>query len=406
MTAIPDTSCPVVVLDPLHANLGAVRTLGRCGVTVYGIYRDDRAPAARSRYCRRAFVWNPWTMSVEHSIEVLGKIGRQIGGKPMLIAADDDSALLVAAHQAALGETFLFPRQPEGLPAALSSKRGMYHLCREWDVPTPETVFPESRADVEAFIESGAAMPVVLKGIDGLRLRLRCGVSMTIVESPEQLLCAYDRMEDPEHPNLMLQEYIPGTPESIWMFDGYFDADSECVIGIAGQKLRQYPAYTGMTSLGVCRHNPEVEQMTKRFMKQLGFRGLLDLGYRFDHRDGRYKLLDVNPRLGAAFRLFVDRNGLDVVRAMYLDLTGQPVSPAEPDVGRKWLVENFDIVSSYRYWRNRELSPAGWLRSYAGVREAAWFALDDMVPFWAMYQRGFAWGASNLRGRMATAESP
>jgi len=38
----------------------------------------------------------------------------------------------------------------------------------------------------------------------------------------------------------------------------------------------------------------------------------MDLDYRFDKRDGQYKLLDFNPRIGAQFRLLVDDNGLDV----------------------------------------------------------------------------------------------
>ena len=107
------------------------------------------------------------------------------------------------------------------------------------------------------------------------------------------------------------------------MFNGYFNRDSECLIGITGQKLRQFPPYTGFTSLGICRDNETVREMTRGLMKQLGYRGVLDLGYRYDARDGLYKLLDVNPRVGSTFRLFVSSTGLDVVRALYLDLTEQ-----------------------------------------------------------------------------------
>jgi predicted ATP-grasp superfamily ATP-dependent carboligase len=35
----------------------------------------------------------------------------------------------------------------------------------------------------------------------------------------------------------------------------------------------------------------------------------VDLGFRYDARDSRYKPLDVNPRIGATFRLFVDAEG-------------------------------------------------------------------------------------------------
>ena len=87
----------------------------------------------------------------------------------------------------------------------------------------------------------------------------------------------------------------------------------------------------------------EVAALTCRFMRALGYRGILDIGYRYDARDGRYKVLDVNPRLGATFRLFVGDDGMDVVRALYRDLTGQPIPASRACVGRKWLVEDLDL---------------------------------------------------------------
>src|SRR5438128_12287559 len=158
-------------------------------------------------------------------------------------------------------------------------------------------------------------------------------------------------MESPLEPNVMLQEYVPGRPDTIWMFNGYFDADSECKVGFTGRKLRQSPPYTGMTTLGVCVTNATVEQHTKRLAKALGYRGILDIGYRFDARDGQYKLLDVNPRIGTTFRLFVGDDGTDVLRALYLDLTGQEVPATTARPGRRWVVEPLDVSSTIVYRR-------------------------------------------------------
>jgi len=44
-----------------------------------------------------------------------------------------------------------------------------------------------------------------------------------------------------------------------------------------------------------------VEAQTKQLMQAVAYRGPLDVGYRFDARDGKYKLLDVNPRIGSTF---------------------------------------------------------------------------------------------------------
>jgi predicted ATP-grasp superfamily ATP-dependent carboligase len=194
-------------------------------------------------------------------------------------------------------------------------------------------------------------------------------------------------MQTPGLSNVMLQEYVPGTPETVWMFNGYFDGRSDCRIGFTGKKIRQSPPYTGATTLGVCLPNPTVQEVTERFMRSIGYRGILDIGYRFDERDGQYKLLDVNPRIGGTFRLFVGDGGLDVLRAMHLDLTGREVPATELPDGRRWIVEPLDVTSSIVYRRRGDIRLGGWLRSFRGVREAAWWALDDPLPFLVLWPR-------------------
>jgi predicted ATP-grasp superfamily ATP-dependent carboligase len=192
--------------------------------------------------------------------------------------------------------------------------------------------------------------------------------------------------------------------ETIWMFNGYFNQESECLIGLTGRKIRQFPAYTGATSLGVCVENERVAQLSRSFMKAIGYRGVLDMGYRFDARDGQYKVLDVNPRVGATFRLFGDTAGLDVVRALYLDLTGQEVRPGLPREGRKWIAENCDVLSGLEHRRGGELTLPGWLRSLPGTQEAAWFSVDDPLPFAVMCATFFPRVAlDRFKARKATA---
>jgi D-aspartate ligase len=384
-----DTSVPVVVLAPGYHGHNIARSLGRLGVSVYGIHADSLSPAARSRYWRGNVTLNTAKAAPQESIDRLLQIGRTIGSRPILIPTDDSSCMFVADHADALKEGFLFPDQPPGLPRSLSSKERMYYLCKKHAIPTPETVFPRCRGDVIEFL-AGATFPVMLKGIDTVALYRRTGMKMVLVEDAESLLKRYDEMETPNAPNLMLQEYIPGGSEMVWMFNGYFDSESRCLFGLTGKKIRQYPAHTGVTSLGVCVANDDVAGQTREFMKTIGYRGILDIGYKYDARTGQYKLLDVNPRIGTTFRLFVDSAGMDVARALYLDLTGQPVVPGAARAGRKWVVENFDMVSSLAYVRDGSTSIREWARSFRGVEEASWFARDDLRPFAIMWWRSLA----------------
>jgi lipopolysaccharide/colanic/teichoic acid biosynthesis glycosyltransferase len=85
-----------------------------------------------------------------------------------------------------------------------------------------------------------------------------------------------------------------------------------------------------------------------------------------------------------------------VVRALYRDLTGQPPHVGQAVPGRKWVVENFDLVASPTYIRDGSFTVRTWLASYAGVREAAWFAVGDLRPFITMGWRSLRW---MLKGR-------
>ncbi len=175
----------------------------------------------------------------------------------------------------------------------------------------------------------------------------------------------------------------PEQTDSNWMFNGYFNEDSECLFGLTGQKIRQFPPYAGVTSLGVCASNNVVTNMSLAFMRKLQYRGILDMGYRFDARDGLYKVYDLNPRIGATFRLFVDTFGYDVARAFYIDMTHRALTPGAPREGRRLVVEDSDLVSSFRYHADGVLDLRGWIRSLHGIEEGALFASDDMMPLGA-----------------------
>ncbi len=376
-----DASTPALVLSAQNYGcLGIIRSLGRLGVAVDAVDADQKRPAAHSRYLRSRFIFDMEGASPESLVDYLLDLGKRIGRPTVLIPTWDTTSILVSDYQDVLGEYFLFPRQPADLARSLADKKKMHFLAREHSVPTPDVVFPSAVEDVERFA-AGAQFPVMLKGIDGDRLKQRTGTKMVIVEHPEDLVRLYREMEDPAEPNLMLQEYIPGGEHDVWMFNGYFDGASDCLAGFTGRKLRQTPVYTGVTSLGICLTNDVVLETTTRWMKALGYRGILDIGYRFDARDGQYKVLDANPRIGATFRLFVARNGLDVARVLYLDLTGQPVPKAEPIEGRKWMVEGGDLDSAIQYRRDGKLSIRDWVTSLKGVQETSYFARDDLAPF-------------------------
>ncbi len=405
-----DWSTPAVVLKfdqnmLHHGSLGVIRSLGRLGVPVYGVHEGAWAPAASSRYLAGRFFWQPHPEFPQRTVSGLLDVASRIGRRAVLYATDDAGAIFLAEHGDALRDAFAFPRPPADLPRRLAGKYSMFQLCRELGVPTPQATLAWSPGEAAEFA-GRAGFPLIVKlttpwrGGAGHRLR-----STTIVRTPAELRELCDAA-DQTCTGLMLQEYIPPAPGQDWFFHGYVDSEGRCAPAFTGVKDRSYPAYAGLTSLGRAVPNSRVAGQVTAMAAAIGFRGIVDLDLRFDPRDAQYKLLDFNPRLGAQFRLFTTGTGVDVARAAYLDLTGQPAEAGEMTRGRRFLVENYDPLGAVGYWRRGDLGLRSWAASLRRVDEAAWLARDDLRPFGLMCAR-MAWRAvSRGASRRSPARGP
>jgi predicted ATP-grasp superfamily ATP-dependent carboligase len=380
-----DTTTPVVVfkLDPNvlhHGGLGVIRSLGRVGVPVYAVQEDSLAPAAHSRYVRGRWLWSPDPADSDRIGYGLAELAERIGRPSVLIPTDDAAAIFLAEHGDPLRPYFRFAQPPRDLPRQLAGKYSMYELCRRLGVPCAEATLIGAWDQAMDFA-TRVGFPLVAKlaapwQSNGGKVR-----STTIVRNAEELAELYRRCGHLAVGGLLLQEFIPGGYGTDWFFHGYCDSASVCRPAFTGVKERSYPAHAGLTSLGRCAENDALVREATALLEQLAFSGIVDLDFRWDDRDRRYKLLDFNPRLGAQFRLFHDSAGMDVALASYLDLTGQQVRAGQQPVGRRFLVENYDPIAALRYWRRGELGLRSWASSVRGVDETAWFARDDLLPF-------------------------
>jgi D-aspartate ligase len=389
-----NVTTPAVVLkfDPNvmhHGGLGVIRSLGRAGVRVYGVHEDRLAPAAGSRYLRGRLLWRPDPARPDRVLAGLARLGEIIGRPAVLIPTDDAGAIFLAEHGTALRGAFLFPEPPAGLPRRLAGKYSLSQVCRQFGVASPLAALPGSAAQAQEFA-AAAGYPVIAKLADPWQPHgtLR---STQVLTGKRDLIRAYEACAR-AGTGLMLQEFVPGGQGSDWFFHGYCDAGSACRPAFTGVKVRSYPPAAGLTSFGRAAPNPPLSREITALLARLGYRGLLDLDLRLDARDGRYHLLDFNPRLGAQFRVFRDTAGTDLALAAYLDLTGQPVPHAAQVNGRSLLVENYDPVSALAGWRAGDLHPRRWLASVRAADEWAWFAPDDLRPFGLMCLR-MSWRA-------------
>ncbi|HUZ20686.1 MAG TPA: hypothetical protein VMU75_08970 [Acidimicrobiales bacterium] len=383
-----DRSVPMLLFKvgqyPIHhGGVGAIRTLGRVGVPVYAVTEDAATPAAASRYLDGYFVFSTTGTEAEDQLVAgLASIGRQLGRRSVLACTDDEAAVLVAAHRSSLHEWFIMPEVAPALPGRLASKRGVFELCRDLGTPTPDAQFPSTRSELEEFA-ARATFPVVVKNLEAFtRMRKPVVGASTIVASREDLLALGARWPEPF--SAIVQEFIPDVVGEDWIFQAYFNRDSVPLVAFTGVKLRSWPVSAGVTTCGRVLENPRLAAQAIDFCRRVGYRGVVDLDWRLDRRDGEYKLLDFNPRIGAQFRLFETDAGVDVVRALHLDLTGRDVPDGRQANGHRLVVEHLDGPARLAACRSLLEVSSPHRRSETSY---AWFASDDPLPFMAMAAR-------------------
>jgi predicted ATP-grasp superfamily ATP-dependent carboligase len=385
-----------------HGTVGAIRSLGRLGVPVYAIVEDRFVPAAHSRHLAGSFRW-PMTghKQPDELVEGLLGIGRRIRGPAMLVATDDEAAVLVAEHADQLSGRFILPATPPTLPRQLAGKQSLHALCVEHGIPTPVSFRPRTSAEV---FEAADALgfPLVVKNDEAwLRFTRPAVPGTTIIHDlPElrRLVASWPAM-----PSAMLQEYLPREQASDWIVHAYFGPEPERRVIFTGRKLRSWPPHAGLTTYAYTHRNADVARLTQELCGKVGFRGICDLDWRFDARSGQHELLDFNPRLGAQFRLFEREDGVDVLRAMHLDLTRRGLPPGRQVDGRRYIVENLDLPAAIAYGRakEREAPP-----SPCRHRELAWWAADDPVPALLGGVRSVASGGRQMLAHQLGARPP
>ncbi|MFE1232571.1 ATP-grasp domain-containing protein [Streptomyces sp. NPDC059442] len=389
-----DTRVPALLVrldrNPFHhGTLGAARSLGRAGIPVHALIESPDSPVARSRYVRDVRV-RPADPSPEALVRELGELAATLSAPAVLVPLDDVSALVLARHRSELTDRYLLPEQPVRELDRVADKAALVETCRALALPHPRTGIPGS-ADEAAAMAWSLGLPVVAKWSRPWLLPPGAGLrSTSIVRSLAEVRALFARSPQAGS-RLLLQELLPPGRDLDWFFHAYVDTAGRCRAGATGRKERSWPDGAGLTAVGRWVRNAEVERTAHALLDALGYRGVCDLDFRLDRSTGAYHLLDFNPRPGAQFRLFADSDGLDVVRALHLDLTGRPVPDHAPAYGRRFVVENYAALSVLASPRRRGPGPC---RSGRRGTETAWFAADDPVPALAM---GRAWFSHALR---------
>jgi predicted ATP-grasp superfamily ATP-dependent carboligase len=357
-----------------YGTLDGVRSFGEVGIRAGVMEMSSWSPVARSRRLsfRLPIVLDPMRDEADLLQELKAALA-SIEPAPMLVCTDDEAAVLVAEGASVLADHCVMPSVPSTLPRMLADKARLHELCVGLDIGSPHTAVVRDADSLVALAEE-FGYPVVLKSpaaFDRIRHRLVSGT--VIVHRREQLESILQHRANPFE--VLIQQHLASEHAEDWFVHGYCASSGKVEILFTGRKHRSFPCAAGATALATSEPNDEIAMLTRRLCEITGYRGIFDLDWRIDRADPKPHLLDFNPRLGAQHSLFRTADGLDLLRAMHLDLSGRPIRASAQRYGERFVAENL-FVASLLADRHRLRPPI----SSDGPTHFAWHSSRDPLP--------------------------
>lgn len=382
---------PVVVASVFQTGLNLMRDLLRRGVRVVGVDCEAEHEGFRSRYGKSYLCPNP-DAEPEAWVAFMVELAKQLGGKPVLIAAADIFVSAMGKHAETLCEHYTFSLQSIATQAALATKEQQYALAERFGLPIPRTVYVQSRADLERFAAQ-ARFPCLLKPRhqrewdalpEGNKLR---GSKVSIADTAEQLLEQYGWAE-PYRPEVMAQEIIAGGDDAKFCYLSVYGQGSRRIGYCVVHELRAYPVLFGSGSVVEPVVDNEVAEVCDQFLRAVGYVGICEIEVKRDTRDGKVRLIEANPRYSVTADS-AGYAGVDIGWLHYLDLIGQAVEPVTAtNFGYRHVVLRRDIPAMPRYVGEGMYTWGQLLDSYRGKLEFFDFDLRDPKPTATVVKNG------------------
>lgn len=402
----------VVIPADRPAALGIARSLGRRGIKVFGVDQDAYAIAMASRYMTPRPIPGA-DGSDEQRLEHLLKLGKELG-EAVLYPIRDNDVLLCSKYRAELQPYYRYVMSDHETITNVLTKDGLHKVAEKFNIPSPRVIWANS---LEEIIQIGDQLPfpVVLKPVfspSWLQDDIAAIVRNDHISGPSKVVFCHDMNRLVEmykkisvfDPRMIIEEYIPGEDSSLLYFCFYLNRQSKILASFAGIKERILPVGFGSATFVRSFYDSKLEEASLELLSAVEYKGLGGVEFKRDSRDGIYKLIEFNARLGM-WDSYGARCGVDIPYVSYRDALGLKVEPEfQYRNGVRWIDFQRDVRAFIIYRRHGKLTFWRWLRSLIGEKEWAFFEWDDWKPAWISFQQLVNRQRKGTQPRYASAE--
>ena len=364
-----------IVVGGDYQGLGIVRSLGRRGIPVCVI--DDEPSISRwSRFTTRT-VRCPNLHDEQSTVAALIDTADRFELHDWIVfPTRDETVSALARNRERLSEYLAIQTPGWECIKHACDKRETYRLAKQIGIPIPMTWMPTSLDDLLAVDTFPAVVKPALKD----HFVRTTGAKAWRVDSQDELVDAWRRAERVVGPDgAIVQELVPGGSETIFGYCALFSG-TEVLASMVVRYGRQHPPDFGRSATWVETVDlPDLEQPSTAFLREIGYRGLVEIEYKHDPRDGTYRMLDVNARTWG-YHALGTRLGVDFPFLLYRMHRGETVERAHARSGAGWVRLVTDVPTAAAGLARGRLTFSDYRRSMRHACCESVFSVRDPVP--------------------------
>ncbi|HJD16954.1 MAG TPA: ATP-grasp domain-containing protein [Candidatus Fournierella excrementavium] len=373
------------------------------GVTSLAIGKGALAATANSKLVKMAVV-EPNLEDDAVFVRTLTDFAKAHTGKTLvLVSCGDNYTGLMARARAALEPYYKFACPTPELVAELDTKEFFYQACERHGLSYPRT-FGCTNENYKT-VELPFPFPCIIKASNS--------VAYWNCKFPhkKKVFVAYNKEEfdaitaaiysSSYQDNLVLQEYIPGDDNCMRVLNCYSGLDHKVKLMALGRPLleEQTPEGIGNYAAIMNVRDDELMEKMKAFLEDVGWEGFSNFDMKYDARDGKYKLFEMNPRQGRS-SFFVTASGYNLAKWLVEDVVEHKEQGLTiADAHHLWMIAPAGIIKKYlkdeallaeakELMRQGKVSHQLFCKEDAGLKRRIWY-IKNQLNNYRKYKRYF-----------------
>ena len=226
----------------------------------------------------------------------------------LLIGTNDNYVKLISENKKILEKYYIFNYPDIEIVNNLLIKEKFYTKYKDMGLDMPLTYFYKCNQNdnIENVKKYFKEYPIIIKPSDGVEYHHLDEVLDKVykVYNDEKLEEVIKKIENAGYNNtLIIQEFIPGDDSALFDSLFYVGKDKEAKLATFAQIGLQEHTPTGIGNCTVLvngfdehGYKEEIVYKLKEFIEKIGYQGFAEFDIKYDKRDNKYKVLEINPR--------------------------------------------------------------------------------------------------------------